>query len=71
MLCLVEIANAVETMMLPLDPNFKKMTNTDQKIIVHDMEIEDQLSGYRKVMNNFIDSPPFGLYDIFNHSIYH
>ena len=24
-----------------------------------------------KFVNNFIDSPPFGLYDIFNYLIYH
>ena len=36
----------------------------NQKLIIHDMEIENPFSHI--VMNNFIDSPPFGLYDIFN-----
>ena len=68
---LIAIANAVEKMMLPIDPNFEKATNTDSKLIIHDMVIADPLSGSYEVVNNFNDSPPFGLYDIFNHLIYH
>lgn len=68
---LIEIANAVEKMMLPINPNFESASNTNHKLIIHDMEIEDPLSGAHKCVNNFIDSPPFGLYDIFNYLIYH
>lgn len=57
--------------MLPTDPHFGKATNVDGKLIIHDMEIAEPLSGSYKVVNNFIDSPPFGLYDIFNYFIYH
>ena len=31
---LIAIANAVEKMMLPIDPNFEKATNTDSKLII-------------------------------------
>lgn len=71
---LVEIANAVEKMMLPIDPNFEKhdsLHENEEKLIIHDMEIENPFSGSHVVLNNFIYSPPFGLYDIFNHLIYH
>lgn len=68
---LIEIANAVEKMMLPTDPHFEKATNVHGKLIIHDMEIADRLSRSHKVVNNFIDSPPFGLHDIFNYFIYH
>ena len=31
---LIAIANAVEKMTLPIDPNFEKATNTDSKLII-------------------------------------
>ncbi|XP_074629434.1 uncharacterized protein LOC141887030 [Acropora palmata] len=67
---LVEIASAVERMVLPVDPNFEKdQTNAAGTLIIHDMLIPDPFS--LKTVNNFSSSPPFGLFDIFNHLIYH
>ncbi|CAB4017991.1 Hypothetical predicted protein, partial [Paramuricea clavata] len=69
---LVELAVAVEKMMLPLDPNFERVNDTytmKQKLNIHDIQIGDPFT--MKTINDFIDSPPFGLYDIFNHLIYH
>ena len=67
---LVEIASAVERMVLPVDPNFEKdQTNDAGTLIIHDMVIPDPFS--LKTVNNFNSSPPFGLFDIFNHLIYH
>ena len=66
----VEIASAVERMVLPVDPNFEKdQTNDADKLIIHDMLIPNPFS--LKTVNNFNSSPPFGLYDIFNYLIYH
>ena len=41
----------------------------DRKLLINDMEVENPFK--MKVVNNFIDSPPFGLYDIFNRLICH
>ena len=69
---LIEIVSAVEKMMLPVDPNFER-DNTDNNIkgrlIIHDIQIEDLFS--MKTKNDFIESPLLGLFDIFNHLIYH
>ena len=40
----------------------------ERQLIIHDMQIR---SFTMKTLNNFADWPPFGLYDIFNHLIYH
>ena len=69
---LVTIACAVEKMMLPVDPNFERddtEKNLKKRLIVHDVAVQDPFT--LPVRNNFINSPPFGLYDIFNHLIYH
>ena len=67
---LVEIASAVERMVLPVDPNFEKDQPTDaDKLIINDMLISNPFS--LKTVNNFNSSPPFGFYDIFNYLIYH
>ena len=42
---------------------------SDGKLIIHEMEIENPFK--MKAVNNFVDLPPFGLYDIFNYLIYH
>ena len=58
-------------MMLP-DPNFERVNDAHakkQRLNIHDIQIEDPFT--MKTKNDFIDSPPFGLYDIFNHLIYH
>ncbi|CAB4002542.1 Hypothetical predicted protein [Paramuricea clavata] len=71
-LALVTIAAAVEKIMLPLDPSYEtnnKEKNVRQRLFIHDMQIADPF--VIKTQNNFIDSPPFGLYHIFNHLIYH
>ena len=67
---LVEIASAVERMVLPVDPNFEKDQTSDAlNVIIYDMLISNPFS--LKTVNNFTSSPPFGLYDIFNHLTYH
>ncbi len=69
---LVEIAIAVNKMMLPLNPNTKdKTTLENEKFYIDEMEIENPLYSKRNLVNDFTDSPPFGLYDIFNYLIYH
>ena len=66
----LKIASAVEQMVLSIDPNFEKdQTNAAGTLIIHDMLIPDPFS--LKTVNNFSSSPPFGLFDIFNHLIYH
>ena len=67
---LVEIASAVEKMVVPVDPNFEKDQTTDaEKLIIYEMLIPNPFS--LKTLNNFNSSLPFGLYDIFNDLIYH
>ena len=67
---LVEIASAVERMVLPVDPNFEKeQTNDADNLIIHDMLIHNPFS--LKTEDNFNSSPPFGLFDVFNHLVYH
>ena len=67
---LVEIASAVERMVLPVGPNFEKdQTNAAGTLIIHDRLISDPFS--LKTMKNFNSSPPFGIFKILNHLIYH
>ena len=71
---LLEIAQVVEKTTLPIDPNheYGNADNSKEKYIIHDMVIKHRLS-YRvshAVVNDFTDSPPFSLYDIFNYLIY-
>ena len=42
----------------------------ENKLIIHGVEIEDTLSSAHEYVNDFNASPPFGLFDIFNHLIY-
>ena len=65
---LVEVTGSVEKMILSIDPYFQNENKSGNKLIIHDMEM--QPLSYT-VVNNFIDSPSFGLYDIFNFLIYH
>ena len=68
---LLEIALAVEKMMMPIDPNHEygnEVGTNNQKYIIHDMVIEQPLS--YPVVKDFTDAPAFGLYDIFNCLIY-
>jgi len=66
---LVEIASAVERMVLPVDPNIEKdQVNDAENLIIHDRLILHPFSP--KAVNNFNSSPPFGLCDIFNYLIY-
>ncbi len=70
---LIEIANAVEKMMLPIVTEFEKGNDNKDihNFIIHDMEISDPFSASHNLVNNFVGSPPFGLYDIFNYLIFH
>ena len=57
---LVEIASAVEKMMLPVDPNFEtddNENNIQRRLIIHDIQIRDPFA--MKTKNNFIDSPAY------------
>ena len=66
----MEIASAVEKMVLPVDPNFDKDdANALNESVIHDTLILNPF--FLKTVNNFNASPPFGLYDIFNYLIYH
>ena len=66
---LVEIASAVERMVLPVDPNFEKdQVNDAENLIIQVRLIPHPFSP--KAVNNFNSSPPFGLYDTFNYLIY-
>ena len=66
---LVEIASAVERMVLPVDPNIEKdQVNDAENLIIHDRLIFHPFSP--KAVNNFNSSPPFGLCDIFDYLIY-
>lgn len=59
----VEIASAVERMVLAVDPNFEiDQTNDAENLIIHDMLIPDPF--FMKTANNFNSSTPFGLCDI-------
>jgi len=60
---LVEIASAVERMVLPVDPNFEKdQTNDAENLIIHDRLIPNPFS--LKTVNNFNSPPPFGLFGL-------
>ena len=61
---LVEIASAVERMVLPVDTNFEKdQTNDADNLIIYDMQIPNPFS--LETVNNFNSSPPFGYCTIF------
>ena len=62
---LTEIAKAVQKMMLPIVTEFKNGNDNEDmhNFIIHDMEIRDTFSASCSLVNNFVDSPPFGLYD--------
>ena len=45
--------------------------DSERKLIIHENEIEDPFVNSHDALDYFNDSPPFGLYDIFNHLIYH
>jgi len=60
---LMEIASAVERMVLSVDPNFEKdQTNNAENLKIHDRLIPSPFS--LKTVNNFNSSPPFGLFDL-------
>ena len=50
--------------------DFTKMTVTEIKKFLVDMQISNPFK-MNNLVNDFIDSPPFGLYDIFNFLICH
>ena len=57
--------------MLPVDPNYERddnEKNVRQRLFIHDIQIADL---FVIKTQNFIDSPPFGVYDILNHLIHH
>ena len=65
---LVEIAKSVEKMLIPVLGYAK--SKEENKLIIYGVEIEDPLSSVHEYVNDFNASPPFGLFDIFNHLIY-
>ena len=69
---LIKIASAVEKMGLPCVPNVnsnRHCVENEDRLIIHEMELENPFK--MNTINNFTDSPPFGLYDIFNYLICH
>ncbi len=50
--------------------NDSREETADDKLIIHNVKIENPFK-MGVFVNNFIDSPPFGLYGIFNHLICH
>ena len=55
---LVNIAIAVEKMMLPVDPNFEKEKDSqdNHKLIIHDTEIPDPFGSSYNLVNNLVIS---------------
>ena len=74
-LALLEIAQAVEKMMLPVEPTMNIQMKEARKIplllIVLSMSVKSLSNLSYNVVNHFTDLPPFGLYDIFNYLIYY
>ena len=57
----VEIATAVNKMMLPFNPNFEeKKTLENEKFYIDGMEIKNPFTSSNSLVNNFADPPPFG-----------
>ena len=70
---LVEIAFAIQKMGLPCIQDMHGSTSggeNEEQSFIHEMQIGDPFK-MNNFVNNFIDSPLFGLYDIFNYLIYH
>ena len=66
----VEIATAVNKLMLPSNPNFEEKNMLEnEKFYIDGMEIKNPFTSSNNLVNNFAHSPPFGLYDIFNYLI--
>ena len=65
---LVEIAKSVEKMLI-LVLDYAK-SKEESKLIIYGVDIDDPLSSAHEYVNYFNASPPFGLFDIFNHLIY-
>ena len=69
---LVAIACAVEKMNIPLIPQVSKaeeQVNLSRRLTIHDVQLLDPFT--INLLNDFKHSPPFGLFNIFNHLIYH
>ena len=69
---LVAIACAVESMKLPLKNRVtveEEEQNLTRRLFIRDYQLADPFT--IKVENDFRSSPPFGLFGIFNHLIYH
>ena len=62
------MAKSVEKMLIPVLDYAK--SKEENKLIIYGVEIEDPLSSANEYVNDFNASPPFGLFDIFNHLIY-
>ena len=68
----VAIACAVEEMNLPVlceTSEAGEKLGISRRLNLHDVQLPDPLK--MDVLNGFKHSPPFGLFDIFNHLIYH
>ena len=69
---LVAIACAVEEMNLPLQcqtTEVEERVNMSHRLLINDMQLPDPFT--MDMINDFKQCPPFGLFDIFNHLIYH
>ena len=68
----VAIVCAVEEMNLPVlcqTSEADEKLGISRRLNLHDVQLPDPLK--MDVLNDFKHSPPFGLFDIFNHLIYH
>ena len=75
-LALLEIAQAVEKMMLPVEPpvmniQMKEARKIPLLLIVLSMSAKSLSNLSYNVVNDFTELPPFGLYDIFNYLVYY
>jgi hypothetical protein len=69
---LVAIACAVEKMNLPIQyqtTEAQENLNVSHRLLIHDIQLPDPFG--MNMVNDFKHCPPFGLFDIFNHLIYH
>ena len=66
---LVNIASAVEKMMIPVEPQLQQERNFNDGLIIYEVPVPNPFT--LPTQDDFARSPPFGLFDIFNHLVYH
>ncbi len=72
LVAVASFACAVEKMNVPLIPQVSKaeeQVNLSRRLKIHDVQLPNPFT--INALNDCKHSPPFGLFDIFNHLIYH